>query len=187
MKWQLIDDFRDVITGRKGGHRLARPRGWDLATFIVGKVVFFTLAFVIPLLLHPVWAVLLFYVAASLVQGVALGVVFQLAHCVEEATFPLPREDTGRMEAEWAVHQVETTVNFARGNWLLSWYVGGLNFQIEHHLFPQICHVNYPALAPLVEETCREFGLRYSAHKTFRAGVASHFRWLRRMGRAGPS
>jgi linoleoyl-CoA desaturase len=124
-------------------------------------------------------------VAASVVQGVVLSVVFQLAHCVEEAAFPLPRKDTGRMEAAWAVHQVETTVDFARGSRLLSWFIGGLNFQIEHHLFPQICHVHYPALSRLVEETCREYGLRYLAHETFLAGAASHFRWLRRMGIAG--
>jgi linoleoyl-CoA desaturase len=186
IKWQVYDDFQKVVTGRIGGHRLARPKGWDLVTFVAGKVVFFTLALVIPLLLHPVWVVLLSYVVASLVQGLVLSVVFQLAHCVEEAGFPLPREDTGRMEAAWAVHQVETTVDFARGNRLLSWFIGGLNFQIEHHLFPRICHVHYPALAPLVEETCREFGLRYLAQKSLLAGVASHFRWLRRMGKAGP-
>jgi len=101
---------------------------------------------------------------------------------VEEATFPLPRQDTGRMETAWAVHQVQATVDFARGNRLLSWFIGGLNFQIEHHLFPRICHVHYPAIAPLVEQTCREFGLGYVAHRTFLAGVGSHFRWLRRMG-----
>ncbi len=185
IKWQVYDDFRDVFTGRTGGHRLARPRGWDLAIFIGGKVVFFTLALAIPLALHPVWVVLLLWVVATFVQGEVLSVIFQLGHCVEQAAFPLPRPDTGRMEAPWAVHQIETTVDFAHRNRLLSWFIGGLNFQIEHHLFPRICHLNYPALAPLVEETCREFGLRYQAHKTFRAAVASHFCWLRQMGTAG--
>jgi linoleoyl-CoA desaturase len=122
---------------------------------------------------------------ASLVQGITLAVVFQLAHCVEEAGFPMPRKDTGRIETTWAAHQIETTVNFARGSRVLSWLVGGLNFQIEHHLFPQICHIHYPAVSRLVEEACREFGLRYTAHETFLAGLASHFRWLRRMGMAG--
>jgi linoleoyl-CoA desaturase len=184
IKWQLYDDFRNVIVGKVGGHRLARPRGWDLLTFIGGKVVFFSLALGIPSLLHPLWAVLLLYVATSFFQGVVLSVVFQLAHCVEEATFPLPQPDTGRMEAAWAVHQLETTVDFARSSRLLSWFVGGLNFQIEHHLFPQVCHVHYPALSRLVEKTCREFGLRYVAHESLLAGVASHFRWLRRVGMA---
>lgn len=182
IKWHIFDDFRNVVTGRIGEHRFARPTGWNLAMFIGGKAVFFSLSFVIPLLLHPWWVVLTFYVAASFLLGVLLSVVFQLAHCVEEAEFPMPREDTGRIESAWAVHQVETTVDFARNSRLLCWLLGGLNFQIEHHLFPHVCHVHYPAISPLVEQTCREFGLRYAANETFMGGVASHFRWLRRMG-----
>lgn len=183
IKWQLYDDFRDVITGRIEGRRFARPRGWELAAFVGGKLVFGTLAFVIPLLLYPPWIVLLCYVGASFVQGLALSVVFQIAHCVEEADFPLPREETGRIEAPWAVHQVETTVDFApRSRWL-SWFIGGLNFQIEHHLFPRLCHVHYPALSHVVRQTCREMGLKYVAHQSVWSALASHYRWLRRMGR----
>jgi linoleoyl-CoA desaturase len=182
LKWQLYDDFRDVVTGQAGGQPYPRPKGWDLAVFLGGKAVFFSLALVIPLMLHPVWTVLLFYLAASFVQGLMLGVVFQMAHCVEEAAFPMPRSDTGRMETTWSVHQLETTVDFARKSRLLSWLVGGLNFQIEHHLFPQICHVNYPQISSLVEQTCREFGLKYVAQESLSASIASHFRWLRRMG-----
>ena len=182
IKWHVYDDFRDVLTGRVGAHRLPRPKGWDLLILVGGKTVFFTLAFGIPLLLHPWWVVLSVYAAAAFVQGVVLSVVFQLAHCVEEAEFPLPRSDTGRMATAWAEHQVQTTVDFAPRNRALTWFLGGLNFQIEHHLFPQICHVHYPALAPLVQQTCVEFGLPYRAQQTLRAGVASHFRWLRRMG-----
>lgn len=182
MKWHVYDDFRDVLTGRMGGRRFPRPKGWDLVTFAGGKAVFFSLAFGLPMLLHPWWCVLVLYGIASFVQGVALSVVFQMAHCVEEAEFPQPRADTGRIESSWAVHQVETTVDFAPRNRFLAWFAGGLNFQIEHHLFPQICHVHYPAIAQLVQETCREFGLSYKASKTFVAGLASHYRWLRRMG-----
>lgn len=183
MKWQIFDDFRDLTRGRIGGHRMARPKGWDLVTFLGGKAFFFTLAMVIPLMLHPVWAVLLVYAAASFVQGVALSVVFQLAHCVEEASFPMPSPESGRMESAWAVHQVETTVDFARGSRLLSWLVGGLNFQIEHHLFPRICHIHYPAISSVVEQTCHDFGVRYVAHETLFGGIRSHYRLLREMGR----
>lgn len=183
IKWQLYDDFRDVITGRIGGQPFARPCGRDLVIFIAGKLLFLSLAFVIPLRLHPIIDVLVLYVAASFAQGVLLSVVFQLAHCAEEAAFPLPRPDTGRMESAWAVHQVESTVDFARNSRLLSWIIGGLNFQIEHHLFPRICHLHYRALSHLVEQTCREFGVKYAAHETLAAALTSHFRWLRRMGR----
>jgi len=182
IKWHFYDDFRDLANGRFGGCAHARPIGWNLATFIGGKLLFFTLAVGIPLLVHPLWTVLTFYAAVSFMEGIALSMIFQLPHCVEQAAFPLPQADTGRMEMSWAVHQVQTAVNYARGNRLLSWYVGGLNFQIEHHLFPRICHVNYAAIAPLVKQTCQEFGVSYQANETFRSAIASHFRWLRRMG-----
>jgi len=183
IKWHVYDDFHNVLTGRVGGHRLPRPKGRDLLTFVGGKTVFFTLAVGAPMLLHPWWAVLAVYASAAFVQGVVLSVVFQLAHCVEESSFPLPSADSGRMDCAWAEHQVQTTVDFAPRNRLLTWFVGGLNFQIEHHLFPQICHIHYPAIAPLVQQTCRDFGLTYSTQKSLRAGIASHFRWLRQMGR----
>jgi linoleoyl-CoA desaturase len=182
INWHLIGDFRDVIIGRVGEHRVPRPTGRDLGIFLAGKVTFLTLAFGIPLLLHPVGVVALFYAVAALVLGIVLSVVFQLAHCVEQAEFPLPRPETGQIENAWAIHQVETTVNFARRSRVASWLLGGLNFQIEHHLFPRICHVNYPAISKLVERTCQEFGVTYNEHASFRAGVVSHFRWLRRMG-----
>jgi linoleoyl-CoA desaturase len=182
IKWHLYDDFRDVMLGRVGSTRMPRPKRWELVGFIGGKLLLVTLALALPLLVHPTWIVLLFYVVTVSIAGVVVSVVFQLAHCVEEAEFPLPRENHLSMENAWAVHQVETTVNFARRSRVQSWLLGGLNFQIEHHLFPRICHVNYPALSHLVEQTCRDFGVRYREHSSFRAGLSSHFRWLRRMG-----
>lgn len=183
IKWQFYDDFRDIISGRIGESRLPRPKGWELLLLLGGKATFFTLAFAIPMLFHSPWIVLLFYAVVAVVAGMVLSIVFQLAHCVEHAEFPIPQEETGRIENAWAVHQVETTVDFARGSGLVTWFLGGLNFQIEHHLFPRICHIHYPAVARLVEETCREYGVRYTEHPSLWAGVKSHFRWLRRMGR----
>jgi linoleoyl-CoA desaturase len=182
IKWHLFDDFHTLFTARIAGQKVPRPKGMDLLVFIGGKTVFFSMCFFIPMLLHPWYAVIAVYAIAAFTSGVALSVVFQLAHCVEEADFPLP-DDSGKMQTDWAVHQVQTTVDFARGNPVLSWLLGGLNFQIEHHLFHKICHVHYPALSKVVEETCREFGVRYTANKTFIGAVASHFRLLHRMGR----
>ncbi len=180
--WHLYSDFAAVATGRIGTHRIPRPRGWDLVVFIAGKVVFFSLVFVVPLMFHPVWVVLTCYALVATVVGICLSIVFQLAHAVEEAEFPMPGPEAGRIERPWAVHQVETAVNFSRRSWLMCWLLGGLNFQIEHHLFPRICHTNYPAIAEIVEATCREYGVRYTQHESFLAGLASHYRWLRRMG-----
>jgi linoleoyl-CoA desaturase len=183
VKWQLYDDFRCAITRRMADHRCPSPRRWQLVVFVGGKLVFLSLAFVLPLTLHATWVVASTYAVIAIVVGVVLAVVFQLAHCVEEADFPFDGGD-GRMATPWAVHQVETSVDFARENRPASWLLGGLNFQIEHHLFPRICHVNYPAIAPIVEQTCRAFGVEYKYNETFLTALRSHYRWLRAMGRA---
>lgn len=182
IKWHFYDDFRDVITGRMGANRFPRPRGWELVLFMGGKLTFLALAFGVPLVFHRLWVVAAFYAVTAGIVGVVLSVVFQLAHAVEEASFPVPLADGDRMEKPWAVHQAESTVNFARTSGVVSWLVGGLNFQVEHHLFPTLCHVNYPAIAGVVQETCLEFGVPYLENPTLGRAVASHFRWLKRMG-----
>jgi linoleoyl-CoA desaturase len=181
-KWHFVYDFKNVARGRIARNRFPRPRGWSLVELIGGKVVFFGWALVVPALFHPLWVVVLFYAGTSFLLGLVLSVVFQLAHCVEEAEFPTPPPQAERLRDAWAVHQVRTTVDFARGNRLLTWYVGGLNFQIEHHLFPRICHVHYPRIAGIVEATCAELGVGYTAHRSLGGAVSSHWRWLRRMG-----
>ena len=185
-RWHLYGDFKEVVTGWMGPHRIPRPRGRDLAVFVGGKVWSYGWMLVVPMFFHPVWLVLLFYMIVTAVMGIAMSVVFQLAHCVSEAEFPMPDPETCRFDHGWAAHQVETTVNFAPKNVPLSWWLGGLNFQIEHHLFPQVCHVHYPAIAPIVEKTCQEYGIPYRVQRTFRSGLVSHYKWLRTMGRANP-
>jgi linoleoyl-CoA desaturase len=187
IKWQFFDDFRSLALGTIGPHRIPRPRGADLVWLIVCKVSFFVLAFVVPLALHPFWAVVALYCLYAIVLGVALSVVFQLAHCVEEASFPELPEGALSVDNSWAAHQVETTVNFSHGNRVLTWLLGGLNYQIEHHLFPDVSHCNYPGLSPLVKQTCGEFGIAYKEHASFRAGLRSHLRWLQRMGSPAPA
>ena len=177
VKWQLHDDFATIARGSMSGRPFPRPRGGELAVFALGKLLFFTLAFGVPLLFHPFWNVVGIYLLVSAANGLVLSVVFQLAHCVPEA-------ETGRELGSWAARQVQSSVDFARGNRLLGWYVGGLNLQIEHHLFPQVCHLHYPGMAPVVEATCRDFGVRYTSHPSFRAAVAAHFHQLRALGRA---
>ena len=183
IKWHFYDDFRLVLTGRMGEHQVQPPRGRLLAVFVGGKIVFVLLAFGLPLVLHPLWVVAAIYALTAAVVGLVLGTVFQLAHCVEEADFPRDHVP-GHIDKAWAVHQVETSVDFARGSRAAAWLLGGLNFQIEHHLFARICHVNYPAIAAVVEQTCAEFGVRYGQHTTVWAALRAHYRWLRRLGAA---
>lgn len=181
IRWQIFGDYLDVIKANVSGHPIPRPKGWDLVIFLGGKLTFLIIALGIPMMLHPWWVVLIFYATAAMVVGITLSVVFQLSHIVEEAEFVAPTE-ANRIENAWAIHQVESTCDFARRSRLAAWLLGGLNYQIEHHLFPRICHVHYPAMSKIVEQTCREFAVEYNEHRTFLAGVASHFRWLRQMG-----
>jgi len=116
--------------------------------------------------------------------GLTLAIVFQLAHVVEDAEFVhIEAGETKKLDEEWAIHQVKTTANFAPRNKLISWYVGGLNYQVEHHLFPRISHIHYPAISLIVKQTCREYGISYNEFPTMRKAVASHFRMMRLLGR----
>jgi linoleoyl-CoA desaturase len=183
LKWQYMDDFLCIARGKIAAHSIPRPQGWQLVAFVTGKLMMFSWTVLVPVLFHPLWVVAVFYFIASYTLGVTLSVVFQLAHTTDQAAFPQVTWEDPRCENEWAVHQVLTTVDFARHNWLLDWYLGGLNYQIEHHLFPHVTHIHYPALSAIVETTCAEHGVRYFAHKTFTGAVLAHTRWLRRMGR----
>ena len=185
IEWQTTGEFRSLLWKRRIGLTpVPFPRPREHLLFWLGKGVFFGLAFALPLLLHPLGSVLACYAISAVTLGSTLAVVFQLAHCVEEAHFEPPTTGGAVVEKEWAAHQTEATVNFAPHSRLVTWYVGGLNYQIEHHLFPGICHMHYPALAPLVEAVCREHGIRHFTHPTVGSAVRSHMRWLRAMGRA---
>jgi linoleoyl-CoA desaturase len=182
IKWQLYDDFKVLVTGKIGPHRIPRPRGTELVTLILGKLVFAVLAFVIPLSLHSPGVFIPFYLLFAVVLGFVLSVVFQLAHSVEEASFPIVPEGAHSVGNSWAAHQIQTTVNFCHGNRLVTWLLGGLNYQIEHHLFPEISHCHYAALSRIVKPACAEFGITYNEHASFWAGLRSHARWMRRLG-----
>jgi linoleoyl-CoA desaturase len=181
--WWFVDDFHRLVTGRIGGNVVPRPRARDVAVLLLGKALFFGWAVIVPVALHRSWLVIPFAAITVATLGVTLAVTFQLAHCVPEADFHDARMQPA---GDWAVHQVTTTVDFARGNRLLGWYLGGLNFQVEHHLFPKVCHVHYPALSRIVEETCAAHGVRYTAQPSLRAALGSNVRWLRQLGRGAP-
>ncbi len=185
VKWWFVDDIVDVVRGRIGPLPIPRPRGAELAAFVIGKAVFVGWVIVVPaLVFRSAWVAPLFLLGAFTL-GVVLSTVFQLAHTVPGATFHAARRGEQRMPTGFAEHQVRATVDFAPSNRLLGWYVGGLNFQIEHHLFPDVCHTHYPALAGIVETACREAGIPHRTARTLRSAIADHYRFLRALGRPG--
>jgi linoleoyl-CoA desaturase len=122
------------------------------------------------------------YTLIVLVTGFIISIVFQLAHVVEDLNFPEPNPETKKIDNEWAIHQIETTANFATKSKLVSWYVGGLNFQVEHHLFPKISHIHYPQINQFVRETCEQFNLNYIEFPTMLGAVKSHLSHLKQIG-----
>jgi linoleoyl-CoA desaturase len=185
LSWVLYGDFRAFLSGHIGPHPLPRPTRMETGLFVGTKLVYVGYMLVLPACFHPMLHVLLAFVAMHLLFGVTLSLVFQLAHTVEPNAFPVPEAHTGRMAHAWAVHEVETTANFAPTNGCARWYLGGLNFQIEHHLFPAICHVHYPALSTIVRQTCHDFAIPYVCYPTTRAALGGHYRWLKTLGRDG--
>jgi linoleoyl-CoA desaturase len=182
--WVFVKDYKYFLQKDLGPYENKKhPRG-EVLSMLAMKLVYYGWAIVLPLLLLevPWWQFGIGFLAMHLTAGTILGIVFQLAHVVEGTEHPLPDEQ-GAMEAAWMVHEMETTSNFARSNRLLSWYVGGLNFQVEHHLFPRVCSVHYPAISRIVEAVALRHGVAYNAQPTFRAAVRSHYVMLRRFGK----
>jgi linoleoyl-CoA desaturase len=148
------------------------------------KLAYYFLFLVLPMLVVSVswWQVIIGFVMMHLVEGLVIGLVFQLAHVVEATDFPLPNAQ-GNVEEAWAVHQMQTTANFSGKSALANFLCGGLNLQIEHHLFPKICHIHYKALSGIVRQTAAECNVPYLENTTFFTALQSHYRLLKRMGK----
>ncbi|MEJ2215248.1 MAG: acyl-CoA desaturase [Gemmatimonadota bacterium] len=181
--WVFAKDYKYLLQKNLGPyHDIRHPKG-EVAKLVGMKLVYYGYTIVVPLqVLHLAWwQFAIGYLAMHLTAGLILGVVFQLAHVVEgPEQFAAPSDD--RMKDSWLVHEMKTTSDFGRRNAFLSWYVGGLNFQVEHHLFPRVCSIHYPALSPIVEEVARKYGVPYHSHRTFLASLASHLRMLKALG-----
>lgn len=180
MYLMVYSDFQRIFSGKIGTTPMQKLAPWELFYFYVTRVAYVILTLVVPLFFFPAWQVFSVFVGCQLLFGLTISLIFQLAHTVEGTAFPVPQH--GHLEDEWAVHQVRTTANFAPNNLFITFYAGGLNFQIEHHLFHKISHVHYPAISHIVRETCAEFNVPYLSFPSVGAAISAHFRFLKRMG-----
>jgi linoleoyl-CoA desaturase len=182
--WVFVKDYKYFLKRDLGPYKSKKHPRSEVGVLIVGKLVHYSWMIVIPLLvLHVTWCQFLIgFLTVHLTGGLILGVIFQLAHVVENTDYPLP-DATGSMEYTWLLHEMITTANFAPHDKLLGWYVGGLNYQIEHHLFPKICSIHYPAISTIVRETAEEHGVPYNSQPTLFAAIRSHYRMLKQLGR----
>ncbi len=182
--WTMMSDYRKYFLKRIGDIPLKKMNTKDHITFWLFKFLHYGLFIVLPIVKVGVIDWMIGYTVFTVCVGFTISIVFQLAHTVEHTEFPVPDEITHKLEDEWAIHQLKTTANFATRNRLISWYVGGLNFQIEHHLFPKISHIHYPAISKIIKQACVEHGVVYVEYKRMHQAVASHISFLREMGRA---
>jgi len=184
--WITVKDFKQIIRYHKMG--LTETEGGNLrrivTTVTISKFAYYGVFLVLPLIFSPVswYFTLVGFIGMHYLAGFILGIIFQTAHVVPTAEYPMPNK-TGDMKSEWAVSQLMNTANYAPNSKLFSWYVGGLNFQIEHHLFPNVCHVHYKKISKIVRETAEEYNLPYNSEKTFLDAVRSHSSMLKKLGR----
>lgn len=185
LAWIVAKDFMRLARYQREGmlkkQRAKASSEW--ASLIFTKIFYAGYIIVLPYYLLPVafWQILLGFVVMHYIAGFILSIIFQPAHVIEGTEFPMP-DETGNMENNWAIHQLHTTTNFGHKHKLFSWYIGGLNYQVEHHLFPNICHVHYKKIAKIVEQTAKEFDLPYKSKDTFIQALAAHTRLLRTLG-----
>lgn len=182
--WLFVSDYSKYFSKKIGDVKIIKLSTKEHLGFWLAKAGYFIMMIILPIYMVGFLPWLVGFLCMALFAGLVLSTVFQLAHTVEETSFPLPNADTNKLENEWAIHQLETTANFATNSKTLSWLLGGLNFQIEHHLFPRISHIHYPALSKIVRETCREFNIKYLENKRMWGAIISHTVHLKKMGSA---
>ncbi|MHB1948577.1 MAG: fatty acid desaturase family protein [Gammaproteobacteria bacterium] len=184
-RWHLTSDYLYFIKSfKKYMTRLPMlTKIKIISRFILGKLLSYSLYFVIPLFYYPWWLVLSFYFCIVALVGLILAPIFDVAHINDEVLFLPANEDMTVFNHDHAILQVSTTANFGAKNRFFSWYIGGLNYQIEHHLFPSTCHVHYPAISKIVRQVCQEFNIPYVKFDSFFAALRSHHKLLKKMGR----
>ena len=183
--WFVSKDFESLRRYNK--KNLLAGQGLTLkkavAQVVFNKVWYLLLTVIAPIVMIdlPWYQILVGFVLMHFICGLGLSLIFQPAHVIGETEF-YETSDNGSIDNNWAIHQLKTTANFANGSVLFSWFIGGLNYQIEHHLFPNICHVHYRRISGIVKETAREFSVPYYQHKTFFGALKSHFTLLNQLG-----
>lgn len=185
INWAITGDFFQTIRylKRKLSFKKSISPKKQWINLIFTKIIYFTIWIVLPMVFLNLawWKILIGFFVMHYIAGIILTIVFQLAHVVEKVEMPLP-SNLGNMKNSWAIHQLFTTSNFSTNNKILNWFSGGLNFQVEHHLFPKISHIHYKKISKIVKKTVLEFNLPYNEYRTTRDAIKSHFNFLKLMG-----
>jgi linoleoyl-CoA desaturase len=185
INWAITTDFKQMHSylKRKLSYGEFPNPATEWTVLIITKIIYYLLWLVLPLFVLDIawWKVLIGFFVMHYTAGMILSVIFQLAHVVPATEMPVP-DTEGNLEHTWAIHQLYTTANFAPTNKFISWYTGGLNHQVEHHIFPHISHIHYGKIAQIVKETAQEFNLPYNEYTTFSKAIKEHFNQLKALG-----
>jgi linoleoyl-CoA desaturase len=185
--WVFIRDFTRYKNGTVEGYKIEGINAKEKVIFWLTKIWYFAVYAFLPIYMVGFLPWLLGFFIVMFVCGFTLAIVFQLAHVVEETEFVKPETyPSAEVDQDWWVHQLATTANFATDNKIINWYVGGLNFQVEHHLFPRVSHVHYPAISKLVKQACDKFGVKYNNYPTMLQAIKSHYIHMKEVGNAPP-
>lgn len=181
--WVYYRDFKKYIVRKIAENTpMKKMNLGDHINFWVSKVAHVSIFLVIPSMVIGWQLTLIGYIIMGYVCGIFLAVVFQLAHIVEGPDFVTPETDQKKIENDWAVHQIHTTADFGTRNPMLNWFLGGLNFQVVHHLFPRISHVHYREIQPIIKQTCEEFNVPYHEFPSMMSALISHIKHMKKMG-----
>jgi len=178
----FVSEFINYFRQKMKGIPLQKMETREHIIFWAGKILYIFFFLILPIILLGVVPVLIGFLIMHIALGLTMALVFQLAHVVEATHFKDAHEPAMRIEEEWAIHQVQTTADFATENKLISWFTGGLNFQVEHHLFPKISHVHYPVIHTFVKEACQKFSIGLNEYHSAFGALLSHLRFMKRLG-----
>lgn len=182
--WVFFTDYKKYFRQKVGNVPIPKMAFTDHLMFWAFKINHIALYVLLPIYLVGFWSWLVGFTVYAFSCGFVLSIVFQLAHTVTEASFPQALQPENKMQDEWALHQLKTTANFATDNKIITWLIGGLNYQVEHHLFPKISHIHYPAISKIIKKYCEDRGLPYLEHSKMQLAIQSHRRHLKAMGRS---
>jgi linoleoyl-CoA desaturase len=183
--WVFYEDFEKYISGKVAVNAARKKLALkEHVIFWFTKVMYISVYMIIPIIIVGWLPWLIGFLVVTLTCGIAISIVFQLAHVVESTQFRSAYKQEENSIQEWAIHQIGSTANFATKNKQLHWLLGGLNFQIEHHLFPRVSHIHYPKISILVKEACRESNIIYHEYSSMLKAITSHIVHLRKLGSA---
>jgi len=178
-----ISDFNILFFLKKNGAIRVNPLGtWNLSTFFLGKIFYVFYRLVLPIYFTGLQETFWLYLTAEFVLSYYLAFVFQVNHVVSQVSWPVVNTEKNLVEMDWAKSQVETTIDYGHGCSWTHFLSGALNYQSVHHLVPYCSQYFYPQIAPIVQQACQEYGVRYVVLPNFWVAFKEHINYLRSLG-----